>query len=301
MTDLAAVEAAITPATKIAVLRDARRTRGCGSPDIDALAALGHRHGLIVVADNTFLGPALLRPIEHGADLVLHAATKYLSGHGDAVSGVGVGPEGAARPDPQAGRHARPGGQPVRSFLVAARRPDAAAALGRGLARTPRRRALPRGASQGRVGPLPGPRLAPRPRRRDAAARRARYGAMLTFQLARRRRRAWPRSPTICALCDIGVSLGDVYTLVYPRPKAAGSSACRWAARTSRISSRTSRSGCRSSPEAPRAVASRSAARARPPRQRRADREVDAARHLVLGRAEPASSPVAVGCSPGRR
>ena len=51
-----------------------------------------------MVADNTFLGPALLRPIEHGADLVLHAATKYLSGHGDAVSGVVSGSEALIAP-----------------------------------------------------------------------------------------------------------------------------------------------------------------------------------------------------------
>ena len=85
MTDLAAVEAAITPATKVLFFETATNPR-LRVADIDALAALGHRHGLIVVADNTFLAPALLRPIEHGADLVVHAATKWLSGHGDAVS-----------------------------------------------------------------------------------------------------------------------------------------------------------------------------------------------------------------------
>ena len=56
-------------------------------PDLDALAAIAHSHDPLFIADNTFLGPVLLRPLEHGADLVLHAATKYLSGHGDAVSG----------------------------------------------------------------------------------------------------------------------------------------------------------------------------------------------------------------------
>jgi cystathionine beta-lyase/cystathionine gamma-synthase len=90
MTDLAAVEAAITPATKVLFFETATNPR-LRVADIDALAALGHRHGLIVVADNTFLAPALLRPIEHGADLVVHAATKWLSGHGDAVSGAVTG------------------------------------------------------------------------------------------------------------------------------------------------------------------------------------------------------------------
>ena len=87
MTDLAAVEAAITPATKLLFMETSTNPR-LRIADLPALSALAHRHGLIVAADNTFLAPALLRPIEHGADLVLHAATKYLSGHGDAVSGV---------------------------------------------------------------------------------------------------------------------------------------------------------------------------------------------------------------------
>src|SRR4029079_16700114 len=70
--------------------------------DIPALAELGHRRGLVVVAANTFLNPAVLRPIEHGADLVVHAATKSLSGHGDAVSGVVAGPRGLLDPIPKA-------------------------------------------------------------------------------------------------------------------------------------------------------------------------------------------------------
>lgn len=57
-------------------------------PDIDALAALAHRHGLPLVADNTFASPYLLRPIEHGADVVVHSATKFLGGHGTALGGV---------------------------------------------------------------------------------------------------------------------------------------------------------------------------------------------------------------------
>ena len=101
-----------------AVPRVARRTRGCGSPDLDALAALAHRHGLIVVADNTFLGPALLRPLEHGADLVLHAATKYLSGHGDAVSGVVAGPSALLDPIRKQTDTFGQAASPFSSFLV---------------------------------------------------------------------------------------------------------------------------------------------------------------------------------------
>ena len=57
-------------------------------PDIDAIAAIAHRHGLPVVVDNTFGTPYLIRPIEHGADIVVHSATKFLGGHGTTLGGV---------------------------------------------------------------------------------------------------------------------------------------------------------------------------------------------------------------------
>lgn len=57
-------------------------------PDIDAIAALAHRHGLPLVIDNTFGTPYLIRPIEHGADIVIHSATKFIGGHGTALGGV---------------------------------------------------------------------------------------------------------------------------------------------------------------------------------------------------------------------
>ena len=81
MCDLAAVEAAIRPTTKILLMETSTNPR-LRMPDLPALAELAHRHGILVVADNTFLGPALFRPLEHGADVVLHAATKYLSATG---------------------------------------------------------------------------------------------------------------------------------------------------------------------------------------------------------------------------
>ena len=57
-------------------------------PDIDALAELAHRHNLPLVIDNTFATPYLLRPIEHGADVVVHSATKFIGGHGTTLGGV---------------------------------------------------------------------------------------------------------------------------------------------------------------------------------------------------------------------
>ena len=57
-------------------------------PDLDALAGLAHRHGLPLIVDNTFGTPFLVRPIEHGADIVVHSATKFLGGHGTTLGGI---------------------------------------------------------------------------------------------------------------------------------------------------------------------------------------------------------------------
>lgn len=57
-------------------------------PDIDALAKLAHKHGIPLVVDNTFGTPYLIRPIEHGADIVVHSATKFIGGHGTTLGGI---------------------------------------------------------------------------------------------------------------------------------------------------------------------------------------------------------------------
>ena len=85
--DLAAVEAAIQDNTK-AVYIETLGNPNSDIPDIDALADLAHRHGLPLVIDNTFGTPYLIRPIEHGADIVVHSATKFLGGHGTTLGGV---------------------------------------------------------------------------------------------------------------------------------------------------------------------------------------------------------------------
>ncbi len=58
--------------------------------DLSAIAAIARRHNLISVADNTFASPAIHRPLEHGFDIVVHSATKYLNGHSDVVAGPAV-------------------------------------------------------------------------------------------------------------------------------------------------------------------------------------------------------------------
>ena len=85
--DLAAVEGAIRPNTK-AIYLETLGNPNSDIPDIDPVAAIAHRHGLPLVIDNTFGTPDLIRPIEHGADIVVHSATKFIGGHGTSLGGV---------------------------------------------------------------------------------------------------------------------------------------------------------------------------------------------------------------------
>lgn len=85
--DLAETEAAIQENTR-AIYIETLGNPNSDIPDMDALAELAHRHGLPLVVDNTFGTPYLIRPIEHGADIVVHSATKFLGGHGTALGGV---------------------------------------------------------------------------------------------------------------------------------------------------------------------------------------------------------------------
>ncbi len=85
--DLAQVEGAIRENTK-AVYLETLGNPNSDIPDIDAIAAIAHKHGLPLVIDNTFGTPYLIRPIEHGADIVVHSATKFIGGHGTTLGGV---------------------------------------------------------------------------------------------------------------------------------------------------------------------------------------------------------------------
>ncbi len=85
--DLAEVEDAIKEDTR-AIYIETLGNPNSDIPDIDALAGLAHRYGLPLVVDNTFGTPYLIRPIEHGADIVVHSATKFLGGHGTTLGGV---------------------------------------------------------------------------------------------------------------------------------------------------------------------------------------------------------------------
>jgi len=85
--NLAEVEAAIKENTR-AVYLETLGNPNSDIPDIDAIAEIAHKHGLPLVIDNTFGTPYLIRPIEHGADIVVHSATKFIGGHGTTLGGI---------------------------------------------------------------------------------------------------------------------------------------------------------------------------------------------------------------------
>lgn len=89
LTDLAAFEAAITVKTRMVWIETPTNPM-LKIVDIPAVVEVARRHGLLVVVDNTFASPVLQRPLELGADIVVHSATKYLNGHSDMVGGVAV-------------------------------------------------------------------------------------------------------------------------------------------------------------------------------------------------------------------
>jgi O-acetylhomoserine (thiol)-lyase len=86
-TDQNAIEAAITDRTKL-VYAETIGNPGADILDIASVSALAHAHGIPLVVDNTFATPYLCRPIEHGADIVVHSATKFIGGHGAVIAGV---------------------------------------------------------------------------------------------------------------------------------------------------------------------------------------------------------------------
>ncbi len=85
--NLKEVENAIKENTKILYL-ETLGNPNADIPDLDALIELGHKYGLAVIVDNTFGTPYLIRPLEHGADVVVHSATKFIGGHGTTLGGI---------------------------------------------------------------------------------------------------------------------------------------------------------------------------------------------------------------------
>lgn len=85
--NIAEIEGAIKENTR-AIYLETLGNPNSDIPDLDAIAAIAHKHGLPVVVDNTFGTPYLIRPFEHGADIVVHSATKFIGGHGTTLGGI---------------------------------------------------------------------------------------------------------------------------------------------------------------------------------------------------------------------
>ncbi len=98
--------------------------------ELDRIAALCRERGAALVVDNTFATPLLVRPLEFGADFVVHSLTKYLAGHGDVLGGAIVTTETAPGAAARLGAYRRPGARPVRKLPDDARHQDLSPAHG---------------------------------------------------------------------------------------------------------------------------------------------------------------------------
>ncbi len=160
LTDLAALEAALRPTTRL-VYAETPANPILRLTDVAAVAAIAHAAGARFLVDSTFATPVALRPIELGADYVVHSLTKYIGGHGDAVGGALLGPEqdiAAIR----RGTGIHMGGvlSPFNAWLIMRGAATLPVRMRGARGGRPRRRRLPRGPSPGDQGALSGAALA---------------------------------------------------------------------------------------------------------------------------------------------
>jgi methionine-gamma-lyase len=213
--DPAAVEAALTAAPTQVLYLETISNPTIAVADLPALASLGHGHGAAVVVDNTFASPALCRPLEHGADLVVESATKYLSGHSDVMGGVVAGPAGlldeVRRVEIDTGATLAP----LAAFLVLrgiqtlAVRMDRHAATALALAAWLERQ---EGVERVRY-----PGLGSHPQRAVAERQLRSGGGMLSFDLVGGRS-AGPAFIDALSVPELTASLGSVHTMVVHPP-----------------------------------------------------------------------------------
>ncbi len=216
VTDLDAVRAAMRPETK-ALFVESLSNPHMWLADVPALADIAHDAGATLVVDNTFLSPAVFRPLEHGADLVLHSATKYLSGHGDTVCGVVAGAKALCDPVRYELDALGAAPSPFNTWLVA-----------RGMRTLPLRMEAHSRNALALAGFLEGrpevqwvsyPGLPGHPQHEAATRLLTRgYGGMLSFRLRGGEAEMYAFTDAL-RMGAIAVSLGDLKTLVYPMPK----------------------------------------------------------------------------------
>lgn len=216
VSDPAAVEQAITTRTR-AIYAEPFSNPYLRVTDPGMLADIARRHDLTLVMDNTFLSPALLRPSDFGADIVLHSATKYLSGNGQVQGGIISGPRQLIEPIRSRSHHFGAALSPFSAWLLLAgihtlslrmeRHSENAMRLATALAAHPA------------VERVHYPGLASDPGHAVAASMVGRgddrFGGMISFTLAGGCQAVGPFLDAL-RLCTIAVSLGDCSTLVWP-------------------------------------------------------------------------------------
>jgi methionine-gamma-lyase len=223
ITDLAGVQAAIKPNTRV-IFAELLSNPWNRVTDVPALAKIAHDAKAILIIDNTFLSPAAVRPLSMGADLVLHASTKWISGHGDALGGVVSGSTALLNPIRRLTDWLGGTPSPFNSWLIA-----------RGTRTLPLRveRATENAGKVAaflekheKVEWVRHPSLASHPDRAVAEKLlKGNWGGMLAFKPRGANgddlgaMRAFADNLKMCA---IAVSLGEVDTLVYPMPKRGG-------------------------------------------------------------------------------
>jgi len=224
ITDLAAVRAAMRPNTRI-IFAEVLSNPWMRISDLPALAKITHDAGALLVIDNTFLSSVTIRPLEFGADLVLQTTTKWISGHGDALGGIAAGSKVLVDPIRRQTDLLGGAASPFNSWLIARGARTLPLRVERATANATQLAAFLEGHEK--VEWVRHPSLASHPDR--AVADRilgGKWGGMLSFKP----RAAAGVDPLDAmrafadniALFGVGVSLGEVDTLVYPMPKRGG-------------------------------------------------------------------------------
>ena len=209
--DLDAVEGAIRPETRL-VFVETPANPTMAVTDLAAVAELAHRHGALLVVDNTFASPVLQRPLEHSADVVMHSMTKFINGHSDVVAGMIV----------PATSELLKRIKPVHAYLGACMDPHQAWLALRGL-RTLSLRVLAAQAGAERIAPfleqhpkvewVRYPGLASHPQHELAARQMEGPGSLISFEV-KGGRDAGVRLLDGVELMTLAVSLGGVETLI---------------------------------------------------------------------------------------
>lgn len=210
LTDLSAWEAAIKPSTKLLFLETPSNPL-CEVADIRALAELARRHNVLLVVDNCFCTPALQKPLELGADIVIHAATKYLDGQGRCVGGAVVGRNKELEEIFGVVRTCGPSMSPFNAWVFLKgletlrlrmdAHSDSANALAHWLEQRPEvERVFYAG-------------LASHPQHALAAAQQRKFGGVLSFELKGGREQAW-KFVDGTQLMSITANLGDAKTTI---------------------------------------------------------------------------------------